>query len=511
MKTKTKISIILSTTLTIIVCYIILNNFDSLFSFAEGKKVKIGATKKEVNAPPELQKLNDAFVQVGSQVTPSVVSIVVTSKVKQTNPHQFDEFFKFFPDEKFQLPKPKEEELQQQGGGSGVIVSADGYILTNNHVVESANEDGIEVILFNSKRLKAKLIGRDPLTDVAVIKVEMENLQAAYLANSDELKVGQWVLAIGSPLGLNSTVTAGIVSYIGRRIDIIQDNYGVENFIQTDAAINPGNSGGALVNINGEVVGINTAIASTNARYQGYGFAIPINLAKSVAEDLIEHGKVYRGYIGVQIQSVDETIAKANGLSKPEGVFVQSVLEDGAAKKAGIQEGDIILSLDGKQLKTSSELQVSVAAKHPGDIVKLKVWRNKSILDIPVALKARSDESSTLTSNENSNSGKNETAESKTIDFKKLGFSVEKAASKIMNERKSSSEIIVKEVKRYSEAETRGLRNGDIIVEVDRKSISKIDELEAIIKQKKEGDAVMFRVKDTSGASRFVALEISGG
>lgn len=185
-------------------------------------------------------------------------------------------------------------------------------------------------------------------------------------------------MAIGSPLGLSSTVTAGIVSYIGRRIDIINDSYGVENFIQTDAAINPGNSGGALVNIYGEVIGINTAIATTNARYQGYGFAIPINLAKNVAENLIENGKVERGYIGVQIQSIDETIAKASGLDKPEGVLVQDVLENGAAKNAGIISGDIILSVDGKSVKSANELQAYVASKRPGDIVEIKIWRDKN-------------------------------------------------------------------------------------------------------------------------------------
>lgn len=508
MKKRTKISILFSGILTLILLIILFNNTNSILGFAEGKKVKIGAGKKEVNVPSELQKLNDAFVNVGSQVTPSVVSIVVTTKAQQTNPHQFDEFFKYFPNDP-RSPQPKSEDFQTQGGGSGVVVTSDGYIITNNHVIENSNEDGIEVIFNNSKKSKAKLIGRDPLTDVAVIKVEMENLQPVFFANSDDVKVGQWVLAIGSPLGLNSTVTAGIVSYIGRRIDIIQDNYGVENFIQTDAAINPGNSGGALVNINGEVVGINTAIASNNFRYQGYGFAIPINLVKSVAEDLIEHGKVNRGYIGVQIQSVDETLAKANGLVKPEGVFVQSVLEDGAAKKAGVQEGDIILSIDSKQLKTSNELQAYVAAKHPGDVVKLQVWRNKSNIEIPVSLKARSVENQTVALNDNSGSKLDQKLETKTADFKSLGFSVQKATNNIMSTRKVASEILVKEVRKFSEAETRGLRAGDIIIEIDKKSVNKIEEFETILKQKKSGEAIMLRVKDTNGSSRFVAIEIT--
>ncbi|MDA0987168.1 MAG: Do family serine endopeptidase [Bacteroidetes bacterium] len=505
MKKRTKISILISTISAIVVLFILTNYSDLLFSYAEGKKVKIGATKKENTVPQDLQKFNDAFVNVSNQVTPSVVSIIVTTNAKKTNPHQFDEFFRFFP-ENPQVPKPKEEDFQTQGGGSGVIVTSDGYIITNNHVVENATENGIEIIFKESKRVKAKLIGRDPLTDVAVIKIELDNLQPAFLANSDEVKVGQWVLAIGSPLGLNSTVTAGIVSYLGRRIDIIQDNYGVENFIQTDAAINPGNSGGALVNLNGEVIGINTAIASSNYRYQGYGFAIPINLVKSVAEDLIEHGKVTRGYIGVQIQSVDETIAKANGLLNPEGVFVQSVLEEGAAKSAGILEGDIILTIDGKPLKSSNDLQAYVAGKHPGDVVKLEVWRNKSKINISVSLKERANEQTNLASN-NTSLNENESPVTKVADFSKLGFIVEKASSTIMNQRKVQSEVLVKEVRKFSEAENRGLRVGDIIVEIDRKAILKIDEVESILKQKKSGDAVMFRIKDSKGTSRFIALE----
>ena len=344
---------------------VLVSNFDGVdFGQAQNKPVKLGAERSPVKANSELKALNEAFVGVAKEATPSVVSIVVTTKAKKP---QDNELYHFFPDFKFRMP----EEEQTQGAGSGVIVTADGYILTNNHVVEDADESGIEVVLSDTRRFKAKLVGTDPLTDIGVVKIDASDLPVAVLGNSDELQVGQWALAIGNPLALTSTVTAGIISYLGRNIQIIGDNYGVENFIQTDAAINPGNSGGALVNISGEVIGINTAIATTNARYQGYGFAIPINLAKTVAEDLILHGKVERGYIGVSISAVDATVAKAAGLEKIEGVLVQDLVEGGAAKDAGIKEGDIILSVDGKLVKAPNELQSIIAGRHPGEKVAL--------------------------------------------------------------------------------------------------------------------------------------------
>lgn len=482
-----------------------LSGFD--FSFAQNKKVKLGSNKKELKADANLQNINSLFTTVAKEATQSVVSIIVTTKVKNSPTKELEEYFHQFPE--FKIPHPKEEDMKSQGSGSGVIVSEDGYIITNNHVVENAIENGIEVVTNDSKRFKAKLIGTDPLTDVAVIKIEEKNLSVAALGNSENLQVGEWVLAIGSPLGLSSTVTAGIVSYIGRRIDIINDSYGVENFIQTDAAINPGNSGGALVNIYGEVIGINTAIATTNARYQGYGFAIPINLAKNVAENLIENGKVERGYIGVQIQSIDETIAKASGLDKPEGVLVQDVLENGAAKNAGIISGDIILSVDGKSVKSANELQAYVASKRPGDIVEIKIWRDKNKITKNVKLKAREEKGTEIALNQkNENLDNAEEISSKPIKFDKLGFTISKLDLRLKNERKSESDVLVSEVTRFEEAESRGLRVRDIIVEADKNSIRTINDFKKIIESKKSGDALMLRVKDERNTTRYVALEI---
>lgn len=472
--------------------------------FAQQKSIKLGADQKSVRSDQNLQAATDAFVKVAREATPSVVSVVVTTKARK-NPHN-EEFFRFFPDFKFKMP-----DEQSQGAGSGVIVSKDGYIITNNHVIDNAAESGIEIVLNDTRRFKAKLVGADPLTDVAIVKVDAKDLPVAILGNSDEVEVGQWVLAIGNPLGLTSTVTAGIISYIGRSIRIIQDSYGVENFIQTDAAVNPGNSGGALVNIYGEVVGINTAIATTNQRYQGYSFAIPINLAKSVAEDLILHGKVERGYIGVSISQVDETLAKANGLKKAEGVFVQDVIGD-AAKAAGVKAGDIILTIDERPLKAPNELQAYIATKRPGEKVKLEIWRDEKKIVKLVELKPRTENRSiaSIDDGEGDDTAAEPAAE-KAIDFELLGFSIKKADNRLMKDREVSSSVLVSSVKSYSEAFNRGLRENDIILEADRKEINSLSEFQKLIKTKKPGDALMLRVKGPQGGARFVAVMIPKG
>lgn len=484
---------------------VLVSSFDGVdLGLAQNKSVKLGAERSQAKANAELKALNEAFVNVAKDATPSVVSIVVTTKAKK---QPGNEFFHFFPDFKFRMP---EEDQQSQGAGSGVIVTADGYIITNNHVVQDADENGIEVVLSDTRRFKAKLVGTDPLTDVGVVKVDGKDLPVAMLGNSDELQVGQWSIAIGNPLALTSTVTAGIISYLGRNIQIIGDTYGVENFIQTDAAINPGNSGGALVNIYGQVIGINTAIATTNARYQGYGFAIPVNLARTVAEDLILHGKVERGYIGVAISAVDATVAKAAGLETVEGVMVQDLVEGGAAQDAGIKEGDIILSVDGKIVKAPNELQSIIAGRHPGEKVTLQIWRDRKTIEKSVKLKARSDKSKLAVRAQEEQDDEDVAAEktAKSVQFDALGFTVTKADQKTRRERKVDSEVLVSSVKRYSEADSRQIQPGDIIVEADRKSVTSVPEFEKIVKSKKPGDALMLRAKGLDGGSRFIAVQI---
>lgn len=475
--------------------------------FAGDQTVKLGAPGK-IHTSFDSKAVGKAFVEVAKAVTPTVVSITVTMKGKGSA-EDFKDFFHFFgPDFKFQEPAP------EQAGGSGVIINPQGYILTNNHVVDEAEENSVEVVLNDTRRLRAKIVGTDPTTDIAVIKVDASDLPTAAFGDSDSLDVGEWVLAVGNPLGLQSTVTAGIVSAVGRSIGIIgtEKGYGIENFIQTDAAINPGNSGGPLVNLSGEVIGINSAIATTNGRYQGYGFAIPINLARVVAADIIKYGKVRRGYIGVQIMAVDETTAKSVGLSKAEGVFVQRVDKGGAGEAAGVKEGDVILSVDGKEVNKPNELQSYVARKHPGDDVVLRIYRDGKTIEKTVTLKSHGAEDvaeKTQQENKDNTSAESETS-AKTFTFDNLGMTVQTLTAEQKEEYDVHYGILVADVKPYGEAFNRGIEKGDIILEIDKKEVSSPKALRSVLDGHKAEDAVLLRIKkiNQGGQTMFVAVQI---
>jgi Do/DeqQ family serine protease len=273
-----------------------------------------------------------------------------------------------------------------QSTGSGVIISNKGFIVTNNHVIKGATQ--VEVTLYDKRKYKATIVGTDPSTDLAVLKISAENLPTVDFANSDEAKIGEWVLAVGNPFDLNFTVTAGIISAKGRNINILgRQQRSIESFIQTDAAVNPGNSGGALVTASGQLLGINTAIATPTGTYAGYSFAVPINLVKKVVSDLMEFGEVKRGYLGVVIQDMNSDIAKKENLNITEGVFVNELVEEGAAKKAGMKEGDVILMVNGIQTKSVPELQEQIGSRNPGDEVTLTVFRNGQQKEINIKLK----------------------------------------------------------------------------------------------------------------------------
>ena len=272
-----------------------------------------------------------------------------------------------------------------QGFGSGVIISSDGYIITNNHVIESAQN--IKVNLNDKREFEAKLIGTDPSTDIALLKVEAKDLQFLIYGNSNDLKLGEWVLAVGNPFNLTSTVTAGIVSARSRNLGINTDQLSIESFIQTDAAVNPGNSGGALVNQQGNLIGINTAIASRTGSYTGYSFAVPVTIVKKVVEDLKEFGEVQRALLGVNIGDVNAEKAKELNLDKVEGVYIGGVPENGAAKQAGIKEGDVIVQVEGEQIKNTAELQEKISQYRPGDKVDVIVLRNNEKKPFTVTLR----------------------------------------------------------------------------------------------------------------------------
>jgi serine protease Do len=465
-----------------------------------GDDVKLGGPTPIAVQNSAVKALSDNFAAVSKAASPSVVAIKTTTKAKERPKNMPRDFFHFF--------NPDEESQPSQGYGSGVVITADGYIATNNHVVADAADNGIEVIFNEKTTMKAKLIGTDPTTDLAVIKVDAKGLVPAALGNSENVQVGEWVLAIGNPLGLTSTVTAGIVSAIGRNISIIQDQYGIENFIQTDAAINPGNSGGALINMSGEVVGINTAIATTNARYQGYGFAVPVNILKTVAADLIKYGEVKRGYIGVKITTVDQTMANALGLKEAKGVKIEQVVEGGAAAAAGLKELDVILEIDGREVNKNNELQSYIATRHPGDVVTLKVFREGKTFEKKVTLRPRSQESVAAGENKEKEEMPDATADaSRSITFDGLGMTVRAMTADERKEAEVDHGVLVSDVKQFGEAAERGIGKNDVIVEADRKPVSTPGELKKAIGSRKSGDAILLRIK-REGQMAYLAIQI---
>jgi len=350
-----------------------------------GRSQPLPTTPDSGSTTLEIHMLNRLFKDVAGQVTKAVVYIEVEGSGDMPRDwfHQFDEeelggrFFR---------------EMPRQSVGSGVIISEQGYLVTNHHVVDGARR--IEVTLSDKRQYQARLVGIDPSTDLAVLQIDLdegEDLPALALGNSDAVQVGEWVLAVGNPFRLTSTVTAGIVSALGRQVNIIEDDFRIEDFIQTDAAINPGNSGGALVNLRGELIGISTAIATESGSYEGYGFAVPVNLMERVVQDLISYGEVQRGYLGVSIQSIDASAARRLGLDRIGGVYLDRVEGGSAAYRGGLRRGDVVLSVGGRRVNEPNELQSSIARHRPGDYVSVEVWRKGRTQTHQVILLGRDD------------------------------------------------------------------------------------------------------------------------
>lgn len=335
------------------------------------------ASKKDPTPTRLTSSPNDAppsFTEAAERVMPAVVNITAIKEYTARN----DEERRYH--QYFGTPRPSE------ATGSGVIISSKGYIVTNNHVIKGANK--VEVTMYDKRKFTAMLVGTDPNTDLAVLKITTAvELPVLDFANSDEIRIGEWVLAVGNPFELTSTVTAGIVSAKGRNINILGGKQSIESFIQTDAAVNPGNSGGALVNTNGQLVGINTAIATPTGTYAGYSFAVPINLVKKVVQDLIEHGEVRRAFLGIMIQDVNSELAQKLSLQLSQGVYVNEVIADGAAQAAGMKTGDIVVRVNGINIKSVPELQEQIGSRNPGDDVRVTVWRDGAEKDLVVKLK----------------------------------------------------------------------------------------------------------------------------
>jgi serine protease Do len=433
------------------------------------------------------------FVNLAKKIKPLVVNISTTQVSEARGSQQefgspfgeedpFNDFWRRF----FGGPMPRGPQ-RQRSLGSGFLIDGDGSILTNNHVVENASK--IVVKLSDDQEYEAKIVGRDQKTDIAVIKINAKgNLAAANLGDSDKLEVGEWVVAIGNPFGLDSTVTSGIVSAKGRHIG--QGPY--DNFIQTDASINPGNSGGPLLNLRGEVIGINTAIFSRTGGNIGIGFAIPINLVKEVLPQLRGKGKVTRGYLGVLIQKVTPEIAESLGMEKGYGALVANVSKDGPADKAGVKVGDVITEFDGKEVKDSGDLPIIVARTPVDKKVRMKVLRDKKEMMLNVAVGELKDEEVVATAPEKG----------------ELGLTVQRLTPQMAESLglEKSEGVVVTAVEPSSAADEAGIRRGDIILEVDRKAVRNLDEYKKAIAGARKGRGVLFLVR-RGDSTLFLALK----
>ena len=446
------------------------------------------ATSNIENYPIQtLKSFNEAFVQIAESATPSVVTIFTEKTVNQRLVSPFSFFGNPF-DDFFGTPggggmNNGRKEIQR-GLGSGVIVTDDGYILTNNHVIDGA--DVVYVRTSDNRKIDAKVIGADPKTDLAVIKVNVKGLKPIVIGDSDKLRVGEWVIAIGSPLGENlaRTVTQGIVSAKGRANVGLAD---YEDFIQTDAAINPGNSGGPLVNINGELVGINTAIASRTGGFEGIGFAVPSNMAKTILTSLITKGKVTRSYLGVSIQDIDENLAKAMRLKAGEGALVGTVVEGSPAAKAGVKTGDVILDFNGAKVISSATLRNAIATQPPGSLVTLRIMRDGSLKTFTVRLEeqvAKVAEASRTEAGEAVNSA--------------LGFRAEELTADIAQKLKlkpSAGKVVVTSIAQSSNAYRAGLRPGDLVLSVNKREVASLGGYNAQVKGIKRGDLLVLLIE----------------
>lgn len=441
------------------------------------------------NGGTDLTSVN--FVKAAELATPAVVHIKVSSEGSPSGSSQnYEEFdpFEWFKGKGFQLPQPG----PSQGSGSGVIISQDGYIVTNNHVVDKAEK--IEVILNDKKSYLAEVIGADPNFDLALIKIDTKGLPFLSYGNSDEVKVGEWVLAVGNPFNLTSTVTAGIVSAKARNIRLLNGSSTVEAFLQTDAAVNPGNSGGALVNLNGDLVGINTAIASETGSYAGYSFAVPVNLVKKVVEDLYKYGKVQRGFLGIQIRDVDAKLAEEKGFDEIKGVFVDKVNENSAAADAGIKAGDVIYKVDETVINSVSELQEQISRKKPGDKVVITYSRDNKIKTADVILK-----------NENGKTTIESVAEVKAETGKALGAEFTSIDKQTKTKYKIQNGVKVAKVG-AGKIKNAGILEGFIITHIDKKPIYTVGDVTSAFVNKKGG--IMIEGINPDGSKGYYAFGV---
>lgn len=457
-------------------------------------------TSKQECCAASAEQTSKAFTSVAKKAMPAVVFVKVQSNVQedggptegyQQNPFDyygddlFNRFFGFSPKGQGRGQQPPPPQMSQ---GSGFIVTPDGYIMTNAHVVKGA--DKISAVLNDGRELDATLVGSDPHTDIAIIKIDDKNLPFIVLGDSDLMDIGEWVIAIGSPFQLEASLTVGVISAKGRQNLRIND---LEDFIQTDAAINPGNSGGPLLNLKSEVIGINTAIVSRSGGYMGIGFAVPSNMARNIMTQIIDKGSVTRGFLGVSLQPVDKDIADAFGLEKPEGALISEVVKDSPADKAGLKQGDIILEYNKTPVKSLGGFRNEISLMAPGSKIDLKINRKGSIVNIPVMLGASSDDKL-------STGGI----------VQKLGLEVETLTAdnaRDIGYPKGEQGVVITRIKPGSISARAGLRPGFLIQAIDHKKITNVDEFNQALNDLSNKKRVLLLVRQ-GNATRFYSLKI---
>ncbi len=464
------------------------------FFYGENKKTYININPENSTSFTNYQSSNGSqapfdFVKAAELTTPAVVHIktyvdyYASSSQRDAFSKLFEEFYGYRYKRDRSRNDKEEKQERELGSGSGVILTQDGYIVTNNHVIDKAAK--IEITLNDKRKYEAELIGTDPTTDLALLKIDAENLDFVNFGNSDELKVGQWVAAVGNPFNLNSTVTAGIVSAKARNIGIINDkeNLGIETFIQTDAAVNPGNSGGALVNFNGELVGINSAISSPTGSFAGYSFAVPVEIVSKVVTDLKKYGEVQRALLGVSIQDVTADLAEAQGLKQIKGVYISGVNEGSAASDADIQEGDVILKVNDTEVDNTAQLQGTVARYRPGDKVNVTIARDSKEYEKEIILK-------------NKLGTTNVVKKDAKIILETLGAEVRAIDDKEKEKYALTDGVIITEIKNGT-LKDYGLREGFVITRVitdTEVDITSASQLVSIFKNSEGGGALIYGV-----------------
>lgn len=473
-----------------------------LAPLSDVKMTEVKKSETPLFSEEDLAKIDTRFVfkTIAENITPTVVYIETIVPVETPDDENHD-----LSDNIWDRIVPR----RARSVGSGIVITSDGYILTNFHVIEGAVRNGLKVVLNDKREYDAKLVGMDPSTDLAVIKINATNLESITVGNSDTVDVGEWVLAIGNPFRLRSTVTAGIVSALSRDVQIINDRMRIESFIQTDAAINKGNSGGALVNTSGQLIGVNTAIASQSGAYQGYGFAVPSNLAIKVATDLIQYGEVRRALLGVTIGTIDFDRASEIGLDEVKGVEILGVNSDGAAAVSGIRNGDIVFEVNGFPVNESNELQEKVAVYSPGDLVTLLIWRDGELMNKDVQLQLHEAEPLDELSFEDESLVPDEIYEGDNTGYEihefDLGFRV-MALAKPEND--ETFDLIITHVYKYSEAWNRGLREDQKILSIDEENVEDLSSLKDLINRKlTTNKSVILEVVNEEEAIGYIELE----